>query len=147
MALIHTNILVHILLVVQNRQEIIEANLMLKLTHFINEVLLNKKNQPLAVNGYKNHIHIFIRLNPTSNISDIVRDIKSRSSKWLNQNKAFPKKFSWQPGYCAFGHTDKESVNLVDFIKNQHKYHEKTDFRNEFRMMLKRYNCFGQKAS
>jgi len=45
-------------------------------------------------------------------ISELVREVKSNSSKWINENKLIRGKFSWQEGYGAFSYSKLNSTEL-----------------------------------
>ncbi len=47
----------------------------------------------------------FIGMKSDTALSDLVRDIKANSSKWINEEKIKPKKFEWQVGYGAFSYS------------------------------------------
>jgi REP element-mobilizing transposase RayT len=53
------------------------------------------------------HIHLLIGFKPDCNLSELIRDIKANSSKWINQNDFLKNKFEWQSGFGAFtiGHS------------------------------------------
>src|SRR5690606_3297422 len=65
----------------------------------ITAIVQNKNHKMLQINGVSDHIHIFIGLNPTQSISELVKDIKTSSNKFINDNKLTLNKFSWQEGY------------------------------------------------
>jgi REP element-mobilizing transposase RayT len=48
------------------------------------------------------HTHILTGFRPSISISDLVRDIKSVSSKFINEQKLMRFHFNWQDGYGAF---------------------------------------------
>lgn len=39
----------------------------------------------MIINGMPNHIHLPIGTKPDCSLSDLVRDIKANSSKWINE--------------------------------------------------------------
>lgn len=48
------------------------------------------------------HTHILIGMKPDISVSDLTRDIKAISSKFINDNKLVKGKFNWQVGFGAF---------------------------------------------
>lgn len=70
-------------------------------------------------------------------MADIVKDIKTNSSKWIKQNDVFPGFIGWQDGYGAFTHSSKEKDSLIEYIKSQEEHHKKTSFREELVELLK----------
>ena len=39
----------------------------------------------MQINGMTDHVHLLIGTQPSCNLSDLIRDVKSSSSKWINQ--------------------------------------------------------------
>ena len=65
------------------------------------------------------HIHILVSLGPSISISDLVRDIKAGSSKYINDNNWINGKFNWQNGFSAFSYSKSHVDNVVKYILNQ----------------------------
>ena len=102
-------------------------------------ILKNKESHLYRINGVEDHIHILTSLHPTKCLSDLVKDIKTSSSKWIKENGVFPSFTHWQDGYGAFtvGHADKNEV--IEYIKNQEEHHRRISFRDELRGMLEKF--------
>jgi uncharacterized membrane protein YgaE (UPF0421/DUF939 family) len=67
----------------------------------------------------------------------LVKAIKTGSSKWIKENKAFPQFDHWQEGYGAFTHSAREKAALIEYIKNQEEHHRRVDFLDEYRKLLR----------
>jgi REP element-mobilizing transposase RayT len=93
----------------------------------------------LAVNGYKDHVHAFFELNPSLALSDVMRDIKTNSSKWINEHHFVQGHFSWQKGYGAFSYARSQRNNVIKYIMNQEKHHSKKTFREEYLELLEKF--------
>jgi len=85
------------------------------------------------------HIHAFIGLRPPMAISDLVRDIKNNSSKWINENKLICGKFQWQEGYGAFSYAHSQIDNVYNYILRQEEHHNAKSFKEEYVNFLKKY--------
>jgi hypothetical protein len=72
-------------------------------------------------------------------ISDLVRDIKNNTTNFINNKNWLKQKFSWQEGYGAFSYSQSNFGNVIDYIKNQKKKHEKFSFKREYFSLLKRF--------
>ena len=83
------------------------------------------------------HTHIFIGLNPSQSISDIARDMKAISSKFINDKRWIKGRFEWQEGYGAFSYSNSHVSNVVNYIMNQEEHHKKTSFKEEYLKLLK----------
>lgn len=86
------------------------------------------------------HAHVFVGLNPSQSISDLVRDIKTNSSSFITEKEFVCQKFNWQEGYGAFSYSQSHINAVVKYILNQEAHHQKETFRNEYINFLKKFN-------
>lgn len=73
------------------------------------------------------------------NVSDLVEQLKSSSSKWLKAQSPTLSKFAWQRGYGAFSVGPADLDALIRYIDAQEAHHRKQSFQDEFRAFLKKY--------
>ena len=73
-------------------------------------------------------------------ISDLVRDIKSQSSKFINQKRWVVGRFEWQEGFGAFSYAQSQLGDVINYIKNQERHHVQKTFKAEYIEILKRFN-------
>jgi len=99
-------------------------------------ILKNKQCHLYRINGVEDHLHILTSIHPTVCPSDLVKDIKIGTSKWIKEGNLFPAFTHWQDGYGVFtvSHTDKDAV--IEYIKGQQEHHRKASFRDELRELL-----------
>lgn len=83
------------------------------------------------------HVHIFVGFKPVMSISDLVREIKAVSSKFINDKRWIKGKFNWQEGYGAFSHSHSQIDSVVKYIRSQKEHHGKQSFKEEYLEMLK----------
>ena len=139
MANTYTQLYTHIVFAVKYRANLISKDLKDNLYQYIAGIIKNKNQKLMIINGVSDHIHILIGLRPDCNLSDLVRDIKSNSSRWINENHLVVGKFEWQNGFGAFS-VGYSSVNrVIDYIKNQENHHRKETFREEYIEFLNNY--------
>ena len=81
MANTYTQMNVHAVFSVKGRGSFISKKWGDELFKYIAGTLKETKNYSLAVGGYKDHVHILFELNPTISVSDVLKDVKSKSSK------------------------------------------------------------------
>ena len=93
----------------------------------------------MVINGMPDHLHILIGLRPDCNLSDLVRDIKANSSKWINEHKWVVGKFEWQTGFGAFTVGQSQIKTVVNYILNQEEHHNKKTFQDEYIEFLTAY--------
>jgi REP element-mobilizing transposase RayT len=56
----------------------------------------------VQVGGVEDHVHILRILNKTMPLSDLVKKIKTDTSKWIKHEFPDLNDFYWQNGYAAF---------------------------------------------
>jgi len=86
------------------------------------------------------HVHILLGYNPNQLLTDLVRDIKAVTSKFINDHRWIYGKFEWQAGYGAFSYSKSEIDNVIKYIDSQEKHHARRSFREEFMELLKTFN-------
>ena len=87
----------------------------------------------------EDHLHILARLSPTLAISDVVRDVKANSSKWMNE-EAVACGFEWQEGYGGFTISYDRIESVGSYIRNQKEHHRTKSFQEEYIDFLTRHN-------
>lgn len=93
----------------------------------------------IIVNGVEDHVHCFFCLKPSVSISQVMKSVKAKSSKWVNENKLTAERFEWQPGFGCFSYAQSQFDAVYNYIKNQEKHHHKRSFRNEYLELLDRF--------
>jgi putative transposase len=78
-------------------------------------------------------------MRPIQSISDLIQDIKSGSSKWINENRFIKGKFEWQEGYGAFSYGKSQIKDVAIYIENQKQHHQKKSFREEYLDFLQKF--------
>jgi len=73
-----------------------------ELERYICGIATNKKCKPLAIYCNPDHLHVLVGLHPAISVSDLTRDIKSSSSKFINLKRWIMGKFAWQDGFGSF---------------------------------------------
>lgn len=139
MANTYTQLNVHAVFAVKGRRNFLKDNFRYDLFKYISGILNNNKQFSLAVNGFTDHIHIFFELHPTTAVSDILRIVKTNSSKWINENHFINGHFNWQEGYGAFSYSRSQRDNVINYIKDQERHHSKTSFKEEYMGLLEKF--------
>ncbi|MEI7896908.1 MAG: IS200/IS605 family transposase [bacterium] len=132
----YSQISMHIVFAVKHREALILPEFKKELFRYIYGIIEGKKQKSFAVNGTRDHVHIFAGLAPTIYIPDFVRDIKSDSSAFVNTNNLSIRPFHWQEGYGIFSHSYSNRDRIIKYILNQEQHHLKISFRNEYIEML-----------
>ena len=102
MANTYTQIYIQIVFAVKGRQNLISKENREELHKLITGIVSIRNQKLFAVFAMPDHVHILVSISPTVTISDLVRDIKAGSSKFINEKGWTNGKFNWQEGYGAF---------------------------------------------
>jgi len=139
MANTYTQLYVHIVFAVKGRLNLITKKWKEKLYQYITGIINNKNQKLMIINGMPDHLHLLIGFKPDCSLSDLVRDIKANSSKWINDNRFVMGRFEWQTGFGAFTISQSQIKTIINYILNQEEHHYKKTFRDEYIEYLKAY--------
>ncbi|MGM1055713.1 MAG: IS200/IS605 family transposase [Bacteroidota bacterium] len=140
MANTYTQIHIQVVFVVQNRQSLIKNEWKDELYQYITGIIQNHEHKVLQINGMPDHIHILFGMRPTQSLSDLMKQVKQDSSKWINNKGVVNGKFSWQAGYGAFSYSKSHVPRVIKYIQNQEEHHKKLTFMEEYVALLKTHN-------
>ncbi len=94
----------------------------------------------IRVGGVDDHVHILFSLSPNIAIADLLREVKSRTSRWINENRLMPCYFLWQRGYAVFSYSATSIDAVKDYIDHQEEHHQRHTFVSEIERLLEKYN-------
>ena len=134
-----SQIYIHIVFAVKNRESLIHSNWEERLFQYITAIVQNKGQKMLAINGTNNHIHFMIGMKPSCCISDIVREVKKSSNEWIKENKLTKYKFSWQEGFGPFSYIHSQLDQVIKYVMNQKEHHKMKSFKEEYLELLKKF--------
>ena len=140
MADTYTQLYIHIVFAVKGRQSLIPKQHKEALHQYITRIITNKKQTVIRINSMPDHIHVLIGMTPDMALSDLVRDIKANSSRFINKKAWIAGRFEWQTGFGAFSYSHSQLDGVVRYIKNQEAHHSRQTFREEYLTFLKRFN-------
>lgn len=140
MANTYTQIHIQAVFAVQDRQSLIKIEWKNELYKYITGIIQNNNHKVLQINGMPDHIHILFGMRPTQSLSDLMKQVKQDSSKWINNKKFVNGKFAWQAGFGAFSYSKSELPNVINYIKNQKFHHKSITFQEEYLQLLKEFN-------
>lgn len=136
MANTFTQIHIQLVFATKFRQALISERWENRLFEYITAIIQNHKHKVLAINGMPDHIHILVGFRPNQALSDLVREIKNSSTNWINEEGLTTYKFAWQEGYSGFSYTKSHIPQVITYIQNQKKHHEKVNFLDEYVKIL-----------
>ncbi|MFD2908669.1 IS200/IS605 family transposase [Flavobacterium ardleyense] len=140
MANTYSQLYIQIVFAVKGRQNLISSLWKDELFKYITGIVNNEGQKLIAINGMPDHIHILIGIKPNKALSDLVRDIKANSSRFINEKGWINGKFEWQTGFGAFSYSHSSLTNVINYIKNQEEHHRAKSFNDEYVEFLKLFD-------
>lgn len=121
-----SNLKIHLILVVAYRRKVISSSIMYTLRETITEVCESFSVNVLEFSGEMDHVHLLLEIVPSIRISDLVRTIKSFTSRRVREkhwyeikSKLWGKRF-WTRSYCVLSVGDGANTETIKkYIQNQ----------------------------
>jgi REP element-mobilizing transposase RayT len=133
------NILVHLVFSTKDRSRWIADDWRDELHGYIGGIIRRFETDLLAAGSVEDHIHLLFPLPRTAPLSEMVKEIKSGSTRWIHAAPSRPTHFRWQAGYGAFSISPGHKQALARYIANQREHHRVTTFQEEYRKLLAKY--------
>lgn len=133
----YSQLYIHVVFAVKRRENLIAGAWKEDLFRYIIAICSNHKQKVVCINGMPDHVHILINYSPDLVISDIVGQIKSSSTNWINQKKFLKVRFSWQSGFGVFSVSPRGVSKVKNYIINQENHHKRQKFREEYIDIIK----------
>jgi|SRR5271166_3826571 len=127
--------LIHCVFSTKERTNSIAEDVREQLFAYIFGIAKNLHIEILALGGTSNHVHMLIAIPAKESLSNVVRDLKANSSRWMSENGP---RFSWQEGFGAFSVSPSQAPTVKQYIGNQPEHHRKRGFEEEFLLLLKK---------
>ena len=110
-----------------------------ELQKYITGIIIEQRHKLIAINNLPDHLHALIGMRPDAALSDLVNDMKTGSSKFINGKRWVAGRFSWQHGFGAFSHSRSQLGTVIRYIQNQPQHHAKKSFRAEYLQLLDKF--------
>jgi len=102
--------------------------------------LINQSNcKTMIVNGVEDHVHCLFSIKPVVSVSDVMKNVKAKSSKYINDHSLTRDRFEWQRGYGVFSYNQSQLDGVYHYIQNQEEHHKKKTFHSEYINLLKTF--------
>jgi len=133
----YSQLLLHVVFSTKGRAPWISAETAERLYPCIGGIARAKKGVRYDIGGVEDHVHLYLRWRPDESLSDLMRTLKARSSKWVHDS--FPKlgAFAWQVGCSAFSVSKSQEGAVKAYIAGQHEHYKKEDFKSELLRILR----------
>ncbi|AQG78357.1 IS200/IS605 family transposase [Spirosoma montaniterrae] len=132
----YTQIHLQLVFAVKHRDAVIAPNWKYDLYSFMTGIISQYGHKLLIINGMPDHVHLLVGLRPTQSLSELMKNLKQSSAKWVNDNRLTQGHFSWQEGYGAFSYSKSQLPAVIRYIEKQEDHHTKRSFLDEYRQVL-----------
>jgi len=140
MANTYSQIYIQIVFAVEGRQNSIDPAHNDDLQKYITGIVTRQRHKLIAVNNMPDHVHLVIGQRPDSALSDLVGDIKSGSTNFINRHRWVKGRFNWLEGFGAFSYSRSQLDRVIRYVQNQQKHHQRRSFHDEYLKLLDRFD-------
>ena len=140
MANTYSQIYIQVVFAVEGRQNLIDPIHNDDLQKYITGIVTAQRQKLIAINNMPDHAHILIGQRPDSALSDLVGDIKSGSTNFVNRQRWVKGRFNWQEGFGAFSYSRSQLDAVIRYVNNQQKHHQRHSFRDEYIKLLDKFD-------
>jgi putative transposase len=124
---------------VKYRKAVLDKVWRSKLQGVIGSLINGTGCKTIIVNGVEDHMHCFLGLKPVVSVSELMKTVKAKSSKYINDHILTKERFEWQEGYGVFSNRQRDADQIYKYIQNQEEHHRKQSFMEEYLDLLKEF--------
>lgn len=103
---------------------------------YLGGVVRGTRGTKLIINGTADHVHMLVRIRPSQSTAEVVRLVKTNSSRWIHEK--WGTGFAWQAGYGVFSVSESVVEAVTQYIATQEEHHKRHSFQEEFVAFLKK---------
>lgn len=139
MANTYHQIFIQLIFAVKGRQSLLKTEFRQDLFKVMSSMISELGHKSIIVNGMSDHVHCLIGFNPDQKISELVRDLKTKTSHFMKDKNWSTGNFSWQSGYGAFSYSRSQLEGVYRYILKQEEHHRKKSFKEEYLEFLEKF--------
>lgn len=139
MANTYHQVYVQFVFAVKYREAILDKSWRPTLLGVIGNLINETGCKTIIVNGVEDHVHCFLGLKPTVSSSELMKTVKAKSSKYVNDHQLTKKRFEWQEGFGVFSYGHSQIDRVFKYIARQEAHHKKQTFRAEYLEYLDKF--------
>jgi len=133
----YSQILLHVVFSTKHRDAWITPDVADRLYPYIGGIVRAEKGVLYGIGGAPDHVHMYLRWRPDESVSDLMRTVKARSSKWIHDTLPTLGAFAWQEGYSVFSVSKSQEEAVKKYIAGQAEHHRNEDFKSELLRILR----------
>ena len=112
----YSQMLFHVIFSTKQRKTWITEEVRGRLYSYIGGIIREEKGVLYEIGGVEDHVHLYLRWRPDAAVSDLMRTVKGRSSKWTTRRFAF-EAFAWQEGYSVFSVSKSQEPAVMSTLQ------------------------------
>ena len=116
---------VHIVWVTKYRYTVLEGDIQKRCREIIRQICVSEDVKILKGVVSKDHVHIHVEYPPSKSISNVVKRLKGRSSRRLQEEFPELKKRYWGRHFWAIGYGAWSTGNITDKMVEQYLEHHR----------------------
>lgn len=120
----------------KNRLPLLKDDLRPRMFAYMGGIIRELGGIPIMINGPRDHVHMLIALPARMSVSDVIRTVKTNSSRWAHELSSEYSDFEWQTGYGAFSLSKSNLDAVTEYIARQEEHHRRKDFKTEYIELL-----------
>ena len=115
----------HLVLVTKYRRKAITKEMLERLDAIFRETLEKWRSELIEFNGEEDHVHLLLQTNPTVQLSKLVNNLKTVSSRLIRRdfkghvNRVYRKRVFWHRSYCLISAGGATIEVLRKYIEEQ----------------------------
>jgi putative transposase len=129
----------HLIFSTKGREPLLDSETRGRLFDYVGGILKDEGSRLLAAGGMPDHTHWLASLHQRSSVADVLRLIKTNSSKWLRLTFPEQERFAWQAGYGAFSVSLSNLEKVEAYLRGQEEHHRTVTFQQEYVNFLKKH--------
>jgi REP element-mobilizing transposase RayT len=132
----HLSLHYHVVFSTKDRIATLNRDWRDRLHAYLGGIVKDLGGVPEKIGGVEDHVHLLIGLRAIHRLADVLREIKSSSSRWVHAEIKRPL-FSWQEGYGAFTVSALQIESVTSYIACQEDHHRRKTFQEEYVELLR----------
>jgi REP element-mobilizing transposase RayT len=136
----YSQLLIHVVFGTTGRAPLIAPEIRDGLYKYMGGIMREMGAVPVIINGMPDHVHVLVSMPLTLTIPELVRVVKTNSSRWLHEKWPERRTFGWQKGYAVFSVSHSAASQVERYINTQEEHHRERTFEDEYRALLKLHN-------
>ncbi len=129
--------MLHVVFSTKGRAPWITSDIAERLYPYMGGIVRAEKGVLYDFGGIEDHVHMFLRWRPDGAVSDLMRTVKARSSKWIHETFPTLSAFAWQEGYSVFSVSKSQEEAVKTYIARQAEHHKTEGFKSELLRILR----------